>query len=79
MEVFAVPTPTYSGNCKANLESFPVERARHAIGNCLAGASAAACALGEQSSPRSCLGEPGIKGPELGSLNSGGGADDRIR
>ena len=25
MEVFAVPTPTYSGNCKPNLESFLVE------------------------------------------------------
>ena len=25
MEVFRVPTPTYSGNYKANLESFPVE------------------------------------------------------
>ena len=25
MEVLAVPTPTYSGNCKPNLESFLVE------------------------------------------------------
>ncbi len=25
MEVFALPTPTYSGNCKAFLETFLVE------------------------------------------------------
>ncbi len=34
MEVFFGPTPTYSGNYKANLESFPVEYALAQVRAC---------------------------------------------
>ena len=34
MEVFFGPTPTYSGNYKANLESFPVEYASAQVRAC---------------------------------------------
>ena len=37
MEVFRVLTPTYSGNYKANLESFPVEYVLAPFRACRAG------------------------------------------
>ena len=79
MEVFAVLTPTYSGNCKPNLESFLVEKARHAREDCSARPRAPASVLAEQSSASSRLGEPRVKGPELGSSSLSSGRDDRIR
>jgi hypothetical protein len=39
MEVFCVSTPTYSGNYKANLESFPVEYVLAQVRACRAGAA----------------------------------------
>ena len=56
MEVFALSTPTYSGNSKAFLEALWDEIARHA-------SAPPHMPLGEQASAWCCLRKLGIEGP----------------
>ena len=71
MEVFRVPTPTYSGNYKANLESFPVE---YTTGHSWACRNE----LFDKARALVRFGQRLIAGPEFGLFEQGGCADHRI-
>ena len=76
MEVFLASTPTYSGNCKPNLETFLVESVATRPRSF---ALALLEQLGEAASARCRLGELGIEGPKLSLMDLRSRRDDGIR